>query len=225
MAQAQETTPYLDAQIIENDRTADVIGRVRIWQAIALLTLCLALTAVGGVVILCTRTTFIPYVVEVDRFGQVHAVGAATASPRPDERVMRYFVGGFICDARTVSFDHNLQTAAIYRVYAALSRQDPSATKMTEYMKNETTSPMKRSEEFTVSVQLETVLAQNADTWEVVWRETTYERKNGKQKGSGRYRALLNVYFAPPTAKTSEEEMRRNPLGLFVKDFSWSPIK
>ena len=35
-------------------------------------------------------------------------------------------------------------------------------------------------------------------------------------------RALLNVYVVPPNHKTSEEQLRKNPLGIFIRDFSWS---
>jgi len=35
-------------------------------------------------------------------------------------------------------------------------------------------------------------------------------------------RSLVTIYVVEPTTETSEEQMRNNPLGLYVRDFSWS---
>jgi type IV secretion system protein VirB5 len=35
-------------------------------------------------------------------------------------------------------------------------------------------------------------------------------------------RALITAYVAPPSPEISEQQIRENPLGLFVKDFNWS---
>ena len=74
----QETSsPYLNARRVENDRTADIMGRCRLWQAVALLALLLAVGGMGGVLHLAARSQFVPYVVEVDRLGQTRGAGRA----------------------------------------------------------------------------------------------------------------------------------------------------
>ena len=30
------------------------------------------------------------------------------------------------------------------------------------------------------------------------------------------------VHVVPPTNRTSEEQIRKNPLGIFIRDFNWS---
>ena len=37
-----------------------------------------------------------------------------------------------------------------------------------------------------------------------------------------RMRALLTVYTVPATPQTTEEQLRNNPLGIYVRDFSWA---
>ena len=37
-----------------------------------------------------------------------------------------------------------------------------------------------------------------------------------------RMRALVTVYTVPATPQTAEEQVRNNPLGIYVRDFSWS---
>jgi type IV secretion system protein VirB5 len=35
-------------------------------------------------------------------------------------------------------------------------------------------------------------------------------------------RALVTVYTVASTSSTTEEQIRNNPLGIYVRDFSWS---
>ena len=37
-----------------------------------------------------------------------------------------------------------------------------------------------------------------------------------------RMRALVTVYTVATTPNTTEEQVRNNPLGIYVRDFSWS---
>ncbi|MFH0783559.1 MAG: VirB8/TrbF family protein, partial [Pseudomonadota bacterium] len=34
--------------------------------------------------------------------------------------------------------------------------------------------------------------------------------------------ALITVYTAENSPQTTEEQMRLNPLGIYIRDFSWS---
>ena len=221
----QETSsPYLNARRVENDRTADIMGRCRLWQAVALLALLWAVGGMGGVLHLAASSQFVPYVVEVDRLGQTRGAGRADRAAEADERVVRHLLASFISDARTVSFDRNIQTEAVWRVYSALRQNDPATAKMSTYMTDVNTSPTRRAEKSSVSVEIVSVMKQSADTWEVIWLETEWRRDSGEALQARRWRALLNVYFLPPTSATAEEQIRRNPLGVFVKDFSWSAV-
>ena len=38
-------------------------------------------------------------------------------------------------------------------------------------------------------------------------------------------RALVTVYIAETTPQTTEEQLRNNPLGMYVRDFSWSRLQ
>lgn len=216
--------PYLNAKLVESDRTADLVGRARLWQALALMAMMLALVGVAGMVIFASRSQFIPYVVEVDRLGQSVGRGRADQAARVDERVIRHTLALFIRDCRSISFDPHIHNEAIWRVYSSLKNADPATTKMTTYMTDELTSPPKRAQKVSVGVEVVSVLSQNADTWEVIWLETTWDRATGAELDKTRWRALLNVYVQPPTSATTEEEIFRNPLGIFIKDFSWSAI-
>jgi type IV secretion system protein VirB5 len=38
-------------------------------------------------------------------------------------------------------------------------------------------------------------------------------------------RALITVYTTAPTPQTTEEQIRMNPTGIYVRDFSWSKLR
>jgi type IV secretion system protein VirB5 len=140
-----------------------------------------------------------------------------------DERVMRASLASFVHDARMISFDRVAQNDAIWRVYAMLQSGDPATTKLTEYMSDPATGPAKRAEEESVGVEILSVLRQTEETLEVDWTERVWSRQ-GVREGQHRMRGLLTVYVVPPTSATTGDDMRRNPLGIFVRDFTWAKI-
>ncbi|MDR3077758.1 MAG: conjugal transfer protein TrbF [Planctomycetota bacterium] len=218
-----EENPYLAARRDWNDRMAELAHSRRMWQAAALSCLLLALGALAGLIHFAGRSAFIPYVVEVDGPGRALAVRRADRAEPADERVLRAALAGFVEDLRTVSFDRNLQNAAIWRVYAHLQAGDPATAKVTDYYRDPLTSPLRRAEERSTGVEISSVLRQTPDTWEVVWRERVWDRQGVRQEES-RLRALASVYLVAPTSATGEDELRKNPLGIFIRDLMWAKV-
>jgi type IV secretion system protein VirB5 len=215
--------PYLTARRSWNEHVGAVVSSRQTWQVIGILSLLIALASVGGIVYIGSQSKFVPYVVEVDKLGQAVAIAPAQAAAPADKRVVEASVASFIADARLVTPDVALQRKAIFRVYSMLAANDPAAMKMTEWFSAaEESKPFARAKQETVSIEITSALPQTPDTWQVDWIETTRDRQ-GLLKGQPfRMRALVTVYIAPPTNKTTEEQIRNNPLGIFVRDFSWS---
>ena len=122
-----------------------------------------------------------------------------------------------------VSFDRTVQNDAIWRVFALLQSGDPATNKITEFMKDPNTSPTQRAAENSVGVEISSVLRQTEETWEINWLERVWNRQ-GVRMEQYRMRGLATVYFVPPTTATTEEEIRRNPLWMYVRDFTWSRV-
>lgn len=213
--------PYLNARRVWNAHEGDILASRTMWQVVGITSLLIALCAVGGVIHIGQQSKFVPYVIEVDKLGQTAAVARADRAAPVDSRVLHATVAAWIVDARLVTPDITVQRAAIFRLYALMSPSDPGTPKMNEWLSNESNNPFKRAAKETVHVEITSVLPQSAETWQVDWIEETRDRQGGL-KGKVRMRALLNVYVAPPDAKTDETQIRRNPLGIFVRDFSWS---
>jgi type IV secretion system protein VirB5 len=221
-AAAAETNPYLAARRTWNDHVSRLVAARTMWQAVALLSLMLAVASLGGLIHLAGQSRFVPYVVEIDTTGGVRAVGRAQEMAPATRPVIEAQLEKFITLSRRVTTDIGLQRAAIFGVYAMLTPDDPATGKMTEYVNgNAEQTPFRRAERETVNTELTSILEQTSESWQVDWVETVYERGSGKRKERFEMRALVQVYQSRPR-HMSEEALRTNPLGVYVRDFSWS---
>jgi type IV secretion system protein TrbF len=78
-------TPYQKAAQAWDERIGAARLQARNWRLIAFGNLCLAASLAGGLIWLSSRGTVTPWVVEVDRIGQAHAVSPAIADYRPTD--------------------------------------------------------------------------------------------------------------------------------------------
>ncbi|WP_295392429.1 VirB8/TrbF family protein [uncultured Thiodictyon sp.] len=215
--------PYLNARRIWNEREGSIIDARQAWQLVAILSLLIALAAVGGVIYFGSQSQYVPYVLEVDKLGQALAVAPAQRAAPVDERVLHATVAEFVANARLVTLDVALQRKAILRNYALLSPKDPAMAKMTQWLNgSEDASPFLRAAKEMVTTDITSVLPQTPDTWQVDWLETTRGRDGVQQGEPVKMRALVTVYTVATRPDATEEQIRNNPLGIYVRDFSWS---
>jgi type IV secretory pathway TrbF-like protein len=224
VADGTTTNPYLNARRTWNAHTGSVVSSRQMWQIAGLLCLLITLSAVGGIIYIGAQSKFVPFMVPVDKLAQVGAPVALDPAAPTDPRVIRATVASFIDDARMVTPDIALQRKAVFRLYAHMAASDPATARMTEWLNGTPeSSPFKRAESESVSTEIVSVLAQSPDTWQVDWTETVRDRTTGGVKsGPTRMRALVTVYVVPPSSQVTEEQMRDNPLRIFVRDFNWS---
>ena len=219
----ESTNPYLSARRTWNSIIQAQIASRRSWEMVAILCLLVTLASVGGIAYVGSQSKFVPFLYHIDSHGRATAVGPVELASQADPRVLAAAIGDFIAHARLVTVDAALQRKAVYQVYAMLSEQDPATGKMNQWMNGtEDSNPFTRAEKETVTVDISTVLPQTADTWEVTWTEAVWNRKGEANGPPVAMRALVTVYRAEPSPTTTEDELRRNPLSLYVRDFSWS---
>lgn len=215
--------PYLAARRTWNDQSAANAASRQMFQLLGILSLLVALAGVGGIVYIGSQSKFIPYVVEVDRIGQREAVAPADRASPVDQRVVRAAVSDWLSSIRLVTPDIALQRKAVFKVYSMLAPSDAATAKANEWLNGTAdSSPFKRAARETVSVEITSVMPQTPDTWQVDWVEIVRDRQGVKKSEPQRMRALVTVYVVPATPDTTEEDMRNNPLGVHVRDFSWS---
>ena len=191
----ENENPYLSARRTWNDHMRGIQSSRTMWQLLALLCLLIALASVGGVIAIGSQSKFIPYVVQVNKLGEAIAVSRADIAGETDPRVVHASLASFINDLRMVTPDVALQRKAIFRAYA---------------------------ETQTVNVEIISVIPQSPETWQVDWLEKIYDRQGHLTEQPFKMRALLRIYNKPTTPSTTEEQIRNNPLGIYIQDFSWS---
>ena len=215
--------PYLNARRSWNSHVGSLIASRTLWQAMALISMLVALAAVGGVIYIGSQSKFVPYVVEVNKLGEAMAVAPASPAEKVDQRIVRASVAEFIVNARTVTPDIAMQRRAIFKVYALMPSGSIATRKMTSYLNGAPeTNPFKRAEKQTVNVEIVSAIPQTATTWQVDWIETQRTRKGEIMGKPYRMRALLNVNSQPMPTDTTEDQIRLNPMGVYVTDYSWS---
>ncbi len=218
--------PYLTARRTWNDHVGSVVSQRQTWQVIGILSLLIALAAVGGMIHIGSQSKFIPYVVEVDKLGQTVAAGPVMAASRADPRVIHAAIADWMNCARMVTPDVALQRKCVFKVYSMLAPNDPATPKMNEWMNGTPDSnPFKRAAKEMVSIEIKSVIQQTPDTWQVEWVETTRDRQGTMRAQPVTWRALVTTYIAEVTPNTTDEQLRNNPLSIYVRDFSWSRIQ
>ena len=216
--------PYLNARRTWNDNLKALAIERQTIILLALLALLVGLAGVGGMVYIGSQSKFVPHIIEVDKLGQPLAIGNAEGLNDSNKQlVIRARLASLISDARLVTPDVQLQTDAVYRVYASISHNDPAMAKMNQwYNGNEKTTPFVRAQKETVSVQIDSAMPLSEESWQVDWTETTRDRQGFETKPPEKWRALITIYLVAPTRETTEEQLFKNPLGIYIKDFSWN---
>jgi type IV secretion system protein TrbF len=218
------TNPYLNAQRTWNSHVGSLIASRLAWQLVAIVSLLIVLGSVAGVIYIGSQSKFVPYVVQVDKFGETVAQRAIERASPVDSRIVRESIASFITNARLVTPDIALQRRAIFNVYAMLLRQTPASNKMTEFLNgNLQMNPFKRAEKETVNTEIISIIPMTANTWQVDWTETVRDRMKGSLiTPPYRMRALVTMVVRPDVAGDSEEQMQANPFGVYVSDYAWS---
>jgi type IV secretion system protein VirB5 len=223
MGKSATVHPVIDSRRTYNDQVSEALSSRFLLSVLTLLSLLIALGAVGGLVHVAGQSKFVPYVFEKSCGSTIVPAGAAQRADETDPALMKMWTDGaienFIFNARLVTSDAAYQQKAIERVYAFLSPGDSAHQKLSAWYSGDE-GAMQRAARESVTVEISSVLTQSEDTYQVDWVEHTAQ-PNGTPLAESRMRALLRIYRRVPTRETKEEDLRLNPFGLFIKDYSW----
>lgn len=206
-------TPYRRARQAWDDRMGQlaVTGR-RVWT--------LALVEGGVIAVLAAalvwqgaRGQVVPWVVEVDRFGEARTVGPATADFKPSDFVIAARLERFIDEVRSVSSDPVVVTRNWLSAYQFTT--DKGAAALTAYGK--TNDPRERVGKEQVSIDVTNVLRASPTSFRIAWIERHYQ--DGALASTERWAAILTLVDRP-TNKV--ERLKTNPLHLYVDAIDWS---
>ncbi len=209
----QPETPYQKAAQVWDTRMGDALVRARNWRLMAFGCLVLSLGLSGGVIWQAGKSHITPYVVEVDRLGDVRAVGPAIEIYKPSDAQIAYHLARFIENVRSLSLDPIIVRQSWLHAYDYATTQ--AANTLNDYARDN--DPFANVGKRTITVEVTSVVRSSSDSFEIRWREQSYE--NGSLASTERYTAVASLAIQQPR---DAETLRKNPLGIYVHGLNWS---
>ena len=209
----QPVTPYQAAAQAWDERIGTARVQAHHWRLAAFGCLGLALIATGALVWRTGQSLVTPYVVEVDKAGEVRAVGDATTPYRPTDAQIAFHLAHFITNVRSLAIDPVIVRQSWLDAYQYTT--DRGAATLNDYAR--ANDPFARVGQVSVSVEITSVVRASDDSFQVRWIERSYS--HGALATTERWTAILSIVNERPR---TEERIRKNPLGIYVNGLSWS---
>ena len=209
----EPVTPYQAAGQVWDQRIGSARVQAKNWRLMAFGCLSLALLMAGGLVWRSAQSIVTPYVVEVAAGGQVRAVGEAATPYKPNDAQIAYHLARFLTNVRSLSIDPVVVRQNWLDAYGYTT--DRGAATLNDYARAH--DPFAHVGHDSVSVEVESVVRVSGASFQVRWVEQHYT--DGTLTGTERWTAVLSTVMQPPR---TAQELRRNPLGIYINGLSWS---
>ncbi|MDD4616041.1 MAG: conjugal transfer protein TrbF [Alphaproteobacteria bacterium] len=209
----EPVTPYQKAEQLWDERIGSARVQAKNWRLMAFGCFSLAAGLSGTLVWQSLQSRVVPYVVEVDKFGEAHAVAPAVQDYQPTDAQIAWHLARFITNVRSISTDPVLVRQDWLLAYDFAT--DKAALFLNDYAKKN--DPFAQIGTRSVSVQVTSVVRASETSFQVKWIEQTFDR--GSLAQTEHWTAILTVIIQP---SRTAEQLRKNPLGLFVKAIDWS---
>jgi type IV secretion system protein VirB5 len=210
---APPESPYLRAGREWDQRIGSHVTQAHSWKLAAFGALGVAALAIGGLIYESSTRTIATYVVPIDRYGRPGRIEMAGRAYNPTSAEIGYFLADWVIRTRSKSIDpvvirDNWTNAYRFVAGGAIGQ-------LNDYAKIH--DPFANAGQQAVSVEVISVLARSPTTYQVNWRETTYDQ--GATTSNVNWTGLFTTKIQPPT---NEAELRANPLGVYITTFQWS---
>jgi type IV secretion system protein VirB5 len=213
--------PHVRARREWDSRLGTAVVQARSWRVNSMVLASLLGASLVANVYLGAQPKEVPHIIEVDALGEAKyrgPVGESAESFTPNETVVRYQLRRFIELTRTVSSDNVLLRKNWLDAYKMLTLTGNKL--MTDWVGQN--DPFKRAQKETTAVEILSAVPLSAESWQIDWRETTWD-KSGQTLGKPFiWRAMLKIVLQAPKTR---QLMIDNPLGLYVDEFHWDRIQ
>jgi len=209
----EPVTSYQKAAQVWDERIGSARVQARNWRLMAMG--CLALSAGLSVALAwqSTRSSVVPYVVEVDNLGAAQAVAPALAEYRPTDPQIAWHLARFVENVRQVPADPIVLRQNWLRAYDFAT--DRGAVALNDHAR--VNDPFAQVGDTQISIEVSSVIRASDTSFRIAWIERRYE--NGQLATTERWTAILTVVIQPPR---DAERLRANPLGVYVHAINWS---
>jgi type IV secretory pathway TrbF-like protein len=209
----ESETPYQRAAQAWDDRIGSARVQARNWRLAFFGTLALSGALTAGLVWQSARGHIVPWVVEVDKLGEARAVEPAIADYRPSDPQAAFHLARFIEQVRSIPADPIIVRQNWLRAYEFTT--DRGALALNDYAR--ANDPFAQVGKVQVAVDVSSVIRASPDSFRVAWTERRYQ--DGSLAATERWSAIVTVVIQPPR---TPDQLRKNPLGLFVNAINWS---
>jgi type IV secretion system protein TrbF len=206
-------TPYQRAAQVWDDRIGSARVQARNWRLAFFGTLALSSGLTAGIIWQGARGTIVPWVVQVDKFGEAQAVAPADANYNPTDPQIAFHLARFIEQVRAIPADPIIVRENWLRAYDFTT--DKGALALSDYAR--ANDPFAKIGKEQVAVDVASVIRASADSFRVAWTERHYQ--DGSLAETTRWSAILTIAVQTPR---TPDALRKNPLGLFINAINWS---
>lgn len=213
--EGEPTTPYQRAEAEWDARIGSARIQAKNWRLFALMSMAMTVIMTVALVYNASKSTVTPYVVQTNSDGIVTAAGPAKAiNYTPQAPQIRHFLSEIVEKTRTLPLDPVVAKNNWITAYCFLHQQ--AINEMNTWANQE--KPLSKMGEQTRTVNITSIIPQSKDTWQLRWKEDVIS-KEGQTIETYKMAALFTIDFDPPT---DEKQLLVNPIGLYVRHFSWA---
>jgi type IV secretory pathway TrbF-like protein/sugar phosphate permease len=206
-------TPYQKAAHAWAERLGSARAQAMNWRFVALGSTSLCALLGLAFAISAGRASVTPYLVQVPRLDGARAINPAMGTNAPSDAQIAFFLARFVKNVRSLSVDPIVVRTSWMDALNYVT--DRGAQTLNDYARD--ANPFTKIGAQPITVEMIYVVRASADSFEMRWKEQTYE--NGAILKTDRFTGVANLVFKFPN---TIETMNENPLGLYVNAFNWS---
>jgi type IV secretory pathway TrbF-like protein len=213
-------TPYLRARQEWDSRMGSAVVQAKNWRLATFASLGAVLLSTGGMIYLGSLPKAVPHIIEVDRLGAATYHGPVGQSDYvPTEAVITYHLRRFIEDTREISSDLAVLKKNWLDAYLLLTPR--GGNMLSAFVQKPENDPFRRAQDERVTIEILSVVRAAGDTWQLDWRESSWDKGGSPLGEPVIWRAMLRTALATP--KTAEA-MQKNPIGLYIDELHWDKV-
>jgi type IV secretory pathway TrbF-like protein/sugar phosphate permease len=206
-------TPYQKAAHAWAERLDSARAQATTWRVAALGSTGLCSLLGLALAISVGRASVTPYLVEVPRLDGAPAINPVMGTNAPSDAQIAFFLSRFVKNVRSLSVDPVVVRASWMDALNYVT--DRGAQTLNDYARD--ADPFTKIGVRPITVEMIYVVRASTDSFEMRWKEQTYEK--GVIAKTDRFTGVANLVFKSPN---TIETISKNPLGLYVNAFNWS---
>lgn len=210
----ETSSPYLAGQQEMRDRNWQLVQSLSHWRMISIGCIVATVVSSAGLAYVSSQQKVIPFLVEHNEHAEPVRIIRLDTPNSPSANHIRAALRTWLIGARSVIGDMDAMKDMLDQTYIMMLPASDGYRELHEWHKEN--NPYQLIDDHRVAVTVNSVLLLGGDTWQVEWTE---KKRGQKENSETQWQARVTVKIVPPS---TEEQVMKNPGGIFVKDFSWS---